>query len=258
MKNKYLFLALMFLTFVITGVSSAQKYDTTFSANLNNDAVLDRIKVSYKEDASNRGEPGYYEIAINGIVLTDSVYADPYFTVEMFDIDKADMFDEIFVKSGMNDYNDYNVYRFDGRSIIKLGNISCMNDIKVLGNRKIEAKEWMGFWSYDYEYIFNPSTQKFDVKKNDLYDIKMFSDENDITVDTPFAVYTDRVESSAVKFEIKKDENIKILKAYINVICPDEYTNMCVWYLIENNKGEQGWAMLKDFMEKVSGIPWAG
>jgi hypothetical protein len=33
---------------------------------------------------------------------------------------------------------------------------------------------------------------------------------------------------------------------------------MCVWYLIENSKGVQGWVILKDFMEKVHGIPWAG
>jgi len=261
MKNKYSFWVLLFSMFVLTGVSLAQKYDTTFTANLNNDDILDRVKVSYIEDATKRGADGCYEIDINGIKIIDSVNADPYFEAEIHDIDKNDMFEELFVKVGMNDYNNYNVYRFDGKKIINLGIVSSLNEINVFGNGKIEAKEWMGFWYYDYEYIFNPAAQNFDVKKNDLYDVKTYSEESDnppIIVETPFVVYTDRVENASEKFKTKADEKIKILKAYIKVSCPDEYTNMCVWYLIENSKGVQGWVKLKDFMEKVRGIPWAG
>ncbi len=263
MINKYynrFFVILFFSIFAIPQYSSAQNRDTTFNANMNNDSIPDRVKISYVEDTSRRDAFGCYEININDIKLIDSTNANPYFTVEVRDIDTTDVFQELFVKNGFDEFPDYNIYRFDGKNIFNLGNISGLEDFIIKGDGRIGAREWMGFWYYDYEYVLNPETMKIDAIKKDLYDIKMFPEEKeyDFIVDTTFSVFTDREDNSPVKFETVSGEKIKILKAYIKISCPEENNFLCVWYLIENSKGEQGWLMLNDFMDKVSGIPWAG
>ena len=234
--------------------------DTTFSANLNNDNILDRINVRYIIDASNIAALGCFEIRINDLIFIDSSYADEEFEVKIMDIEKNDIFTEIFVKTGMNDYNNYNVLRFTGKNIHKLGEVFGIDTINAPGDGKIYVREWVGFWYYDYNYTLSNDKRTLVKEVKDIYDIKMYPgmEESEIKVEKVFVTYKERIDNSEIKFKTRKGEKIKLLKAYINVKCDGEDTSFCFWYLIQNSKGEKGWARMRDFYEKVSGIPWAG
>lgn len=234
--------------------------DTTFSANLNNDNILDIVSVKFMMDTSNIESMGCYVIKINDLTYIDSSFADFEFEVKVMDINKDDVFNEIFIQSGMNDYNNYNVFRFTGKNIFKLGEVFGIDTINVPSNGKIFARAWMGFWYYDFYYTLNPDKMILEKKEKDMYDIKTYSDmeQYPIVVESAFVTYKERVDNSDVKFKTRKGEKIKLLKAYINVKCDGEDTSFCFWYLIQNSKGEKGWARMRDFYDRVSGIQWAG
>ena len=256
----YVITGIIFCLILSTKAVFSQSDDTTFSANLYSEAKKDLIRVKREDDPSNKKSEGWCKITVNDVLYIDT--NNSYFDfVRIIDIDKQDNFKEIAVGSGMNDYYDYSIYRYDGKSITKLGIIYSLDEAKFLGNGMIAARMWMGFWYYDFEYKFNASKNTFEEIMNDEYDVKAFSDMENypIIVSEPFNVNKERKDNSAVQFKTKKGERIKILKAYIKEKCTgEEYEKNCFWYLIQNSKGEKGWVRLSNFMNNVTGIPWAG
>ena len=61
-------------------------------------------------------------------------------------------------------------------------------------------------------------------------------------------------------YEIKPNTRIYIVKADIRENCKgeDNWPESCNWYFIRTKDGTEGWIMLKEFQDKVEGIPWAG
>ena len=61
-------------------------------------------------------------------------------------------------------------------------------------------------------------------------------------------------------YEINPNTEIFLIKADIRTNCNEEdgWREGCHWYFIKTKEGTEGWIMLKDFQDKVEGIPWAG
>ncbi len=259
MKNILVSIKLLVLFFIIQNYSFAQTYDTVFKANLF-ETQKNTVKASFQYDETGSSFNGKFKLTIDNISINDSCeYSYDYFEVKVVDIYKNDDYREIAILYYFGESPEYMIYRYTGKKIISLGMISSMDEPEFKGNGVVKASSWMGFWRLKYEYIFNDKKMKFDEKIKDEVDVVFYEGfENKFTVKEKFSIYKERDKNSEVVTTFRNGDVISILKAYIKVKCEDNYKDPCIWYLIKDSKGNKGWLQLKDFQEKVDGIPWAG
>jgi hypothetical protein len=255
MKNILKILTLLF----ILSASGYCSYDTTFKANLY-ESQKNSVKVSFHYDESGKYLDGVFTVYIDGFKYTDSTQNPlDFFEVKVVDVDKDDDYKEIAIGTFFNESTEYLIYRFNGKKIISLGWVTSMDEPVFPGNGIVKAKGWMGFWSYDYEFIINKSKNKFEAVYKDEYSVKFYEGfDQDIVVTQSFNTYKERDKKSDIVTKFAVGDKIKLIKAYTKVTCEDEYREFCFWYLIQDKNGKKGWIQLKDFNDKVSGLPWAG
>lgn len=253
---------LSFLLFVFLAYSASVegKCDTAFTANLF-ESTKSSIKVKYGCDETGTYFDGKFTLTIDGISIKDSC-EDAYDGMEaiVIDLDKKDDFREIALFYYFSINASYQIYRFDGKKIIPLG-LVYSNDMPVLpGDGTVKATGWMGFWSYDFEFRLNKSKMKYEPVYKDEYPVKFYEGfDGEIVVKESFSTFKDRDKNSSVVTKFKKGDKIQFIKAYVKVKCDDiDYNDPCFWYLIKDKEGKKGWLQLKDFQEKVEGLPWAG
>jgi hypothetical protein len=256
--KKFFTLSVVLVLFLLRNFSFASSYDTTFKANLF-ESKKNSVKVSFMYDEG-KYMNGVFIISVDGINLMDSTQsALDYFEIKVVDLDKDDDFKEIAICTFFNDNSEYLLYRFTGKKIISLGWITSMGEPIFTGDGTVKASGWMGFWSYEYEFILNKSKMKYEPVYKDEYPVKFYEGyDGEIVVKESFNTYKERDKKSEIVTKFKPGDKIKILKAYTKVKCEDEYNEHCFWYLIKDKNGNKGWLQLKDFQEKVDGIPWAG
>ncbi|MFA5404049.1 MAG: SH3 domain-containing protein [Ignavibacteria bacterium] len=258
MKKRFTLFAVLF-TFLIRNLAFASSYDTTFKANLF-ESIKSNVKISLYYEDKYKNYSGKFTLTIDGICLTDSNESVmDYFETKVVDLDKDDDYKEIAITTYFNDNTEYNLYRFTGKKIISLGLISSMDEPVLVGDGTVKTKGWMGFWSYEYEFVLNKSKMKYEPVYKDEYPVNFYEGfEGDIVVKEIFNTYKEKDLKSEIVTKFKPGDKIKLIKAYTKVKCDDEYKDFCFWYLIEDKNGKIGWLQLKDFQDKVEGIPWAG
>jgi|WetSurMetagenome_2_1015567.scaffolds.fasta_scaffold11781_5 hypothetical protein len=260
MKNIFIkSTGLVLFLFLFQNFCFAKPYDTTYKANLY-ESNKSTVKISFYYDEKEKLFTGKFNVAIDGISIEDSIIdVVDFFESKVVDLDKSDDYKEIAVMNYFNDNTEYKLYRFNGKKIFSLGSIYSMDVPIIKGDGKVKATGWMGFWSYDYEYVLNEDKMKFEPVYKDEYPVKFYDGyDGEIVVKETFSTYKDRDIKSDVVTKFKVGDKIKILKSYTKVKCEHENNDFCSWYLIEDKDGKKGWLQLKDFNDKVSGIPWAG
>jgi len=234
--------------------------DTTFSARLNG-SVQSKVKVSFEFDETGKYPDGKFTLTIDGITLRDSC-EDAYDVMEatVIDLVKNDDYKEIAITYYFSINTSYQIYRFDGKKITCLGSVYSNEQPVIPGDGTVKAKGWMGFWSYDFEFVLNKSKNKFEPVYKDEYPVVFYEGfDGEIIVKESFNTYKERDKKSDVVTKFKPGDKIWFIKAYVKVKCDDtDYNDPCFWYLIKDKNGKKGWLQLKDFQEKVEGIPWAG
>lgn len=253
------FLGLVLFQFLIMNISFANTYDTTYKANLF-ESQKNTIKVSFYYDEEGKYFSGKFKVTIDGINIEDSTdSALDFFESKVVDLDKSDDFKEIAVMTYFNESTEYKLFRFTGKKIISLGSVFSMDEPQINGNGKVKATGWMGFWSYDFEFVLNKDKMKYEPVYKDEYPVKFYEGyDGEIVVKENFNTYKERDINSEIVTKFKVGDKLKILKAYTKGKCNYEYKDFCFWYLIEDKDGQKGWLQLIDFNDKVTGIPWAG
>jgi hypothetical protein len=255
--KKSLFIFLLLLVFY--SLAFAKDYDTTFKANLI-ESKNNIVKISYQYDEKEEYFTGKFTVNIDGISILDSTESSgDVFETKIVDLDKNDEYKEIAITSYFNDISSYQLFHFTEKKIINLGTVYSMEQPLFTGKGNVKCKKWMGFWILDFEYVLNEDKMKLEEKYKDEYPIKFYEENKmDIIAKEDFNIYKERNKKSDIAVKLKEGEKIKVLKAYIKVTCEDEYKDWCFWYLLENKDKKKGWIQLKDFQDKVSGLPWAG
>ncbi|MBI5402447.1 MAG: hypothetical protein HY959_03530 [Ignavibacteriae bacterium] len=251
---------LLFLTLTAYSVSEAGSCDTAFTAGLF-ESVKSKVYIKYGCDENGYLNDGNFTLTIDGITIKDSC-VDAYDGMEsmVLDVDKNDKYKEIAVLYYFSINTSYQIYRFDGKKIISLGVVYSNEQPVLPGDGTVKATGWMGFWSYDFEFVLNKNKMKFEPVYKDEYPVKFYEGfDGEIIVKESFSTFKERDKNSAVVTKFKKGDKIQFIKAYVKVKCDDvDYNDPCFWYLIKDKDGKKGWLQLRDFQEKVDGIPWAG
>jgi len=251
---------LLFLFAFAYSLSIAGPCDTSFTAKLF-ETKKSSVKVSYGCDETGMYIDGKFILTIDGITIKDSCQ-DAYDGMEtmVIDLDKKDDFKEIALLYYFSINTSYQIYRFDGKKIIPLGVVYSNEQPVLPGDGTVKAKGWMGFWSYDFEFVLNKNKMQYEPVYKDEYPVKFYEGfDGEIIVKESFSTYKERDKKSSVVTKFKPGDKIQFIKAYVNVKCDDvDYNDPCFWYLIKDKDGKKGWIQLRDFQEKVDGIPWAG
>jgi hypothetical protein len=261
MKKIYFLLFVIFLTSFFCNVFAQKKsFDSTFSDNLIG-KKLSEIRIIFEYDEKEKFFNGNYTIDVDGMKQTDYIEdLSGYFEIKTIDVDKKDMYREIIIAATIEVEWTYKIFRYTGDKLLDLGELYSAGKIDITGDGKIKTDGWMGFWTYDNDYIFNKENNKFEIVGRFEYDVKFYEGfDGEITVKKKFKTYKERDIKSPVITNFKIGDKIKILKAYTKYEnCSEDYEDYCFWYLIEDKNGKRGWLQLKDFWQKVDGIPWAG
>lgn len=259
MKKYTLIFAFIVSGLIFQNISFASSSDTTFKANLY-ESQKNSVKVSMHYDGTGQYLDGLYTITVDGYKITDSTQnALDYYELKVVDLDKDDDYREIAICSYFNDNSEYQLYRFTGKKVISLGWVSSMDTPVFPGDGTVKSKGWMGFWSFDYKFVYNTSTKKYEPVYEEEYPVKFYEGyDQDIVVKESFNTYKEKDTKSEVVSKFKQGDVIKLIKAYTKEKCDIDYGELCYWYLIQDKNGKKGWLQLKDFMDKVEGLPWAG
>ena len=258
-KNYYFLLILLFAVFYFPNI--AKSYDTTFKATLIK-SKISNVKLTGDYDNKKKYLTGKFILNVDGVSLSDS-FDGPIEDIEIkiIDINISDSFKEILISSTVAVDWHSKIYRFTGDKLIDMGNLWSVNDLIINGDETISGDGWMGFWKCDIEFKLNKEKLKFEIVEKFDYDVIFYEGyDGEIIVNEGFNTYKEKDLNSPVITTFKKGDKLKILKAYTKIIpCNDEYgKDFCFWYLIEDKDGKKGWLQLKDFWQKVDGIPWAG
>jgi hypothetical protein len=259
-KHFTIYSALVLFLLSVQNISFAKTYDTTYKANLY-ESKKSTVKISFYYDDEEKLFTGKFKITIDGISIEDSTgNIMDYFESKVVDLDKEDEYKEVSIMTYFNESTEYELFRFNGKKIINLGTVFSMDEPVFTGDGNVKTKGWMGFWSYDFEFVLNKDKMKYEPVYKDEYPVKFYEGyDGEIIVKENFNTYKERDLKSDVVTKFKVGDKIKILKAYTKVDCEkDKAKDFCFWYLIQDKNGKKGWLQLKDFMEKVTGIPWAG
>lgn len=261
---KKIILLITLATFFISPyIFSQTTKDTTISAKLYSgsdvEVTLSCTMTSWDGDDYASDD---YTITIDGHKYhRDAEFMGQMPLLMIVTVDNKSEFREAVVKREFYYYSYYDVYRYDGKKIHFLGEVPTVSEAVFSGDKSIIAPQWMGFWELtgDYELIGESIVP---VVKEEYYP-KLFIDDIDIKVTEEFKLHGTKDESS-VYLTANPGDVILVKKADIRDFCEDEEVygafqgSVCNWYYIETTDGKGGWVRLKDFMEKVDFLPWAG
>ncbi|MCX6158282.1 MAG: hypothetical protein WCK13_07795 [Ignavibacteriota bacterium] len=240
----------LFVVFVLLSKSlfAYDRADTTFVYDLNGDDKKETIKLTANE------EEGTMVLEVNKSKFTYMPSSAAYTEVKVVWIkDKA-----YLLVSNVDYYGfESSLFSFD-KKIDSIGSIWSLDKPEITNSGILKVNNWMGFWSADYEYhLIN---NKLEAKYKDEYNLSEHLKENVIKTTEKIYLHSGKMVNSKGLYEIKPNTQIFIQKADIREKCKgeDEWQESCYWYFIRSKDGTEGWIMLKEFQDKVEGIPWAG
>ncbi|MCI0474367.1 MAG: hypothetical protein L0Y76_12365 [Ignavibacteria bacterium] len=248
MIKKIMLLSLMLAAFTYT----KSKADTTFTCMMDFDSILDRVTVKVDENEQSIkvtvDEGGKKSEMIIVPATVNDVIAK-YLMIGQ----------NVYLMVTNADYYGYegHIFRFTKNKLDSIGHVYSLDEINHDAEGKIRAIHWMGFWSADVDYHISGNKILKEYKKE--YDLSKNFTENEIRATVLIRVHSNKHVNAKGLYEIKAGTRIYILKADISMECEEEdFREGCHWYFIKTDNGTSGWIMLKEFMDKVEGIPWAG
>jgi hypothetical protein len=211
-------------------------------ADINSDGIEDYVQIYCPYDPQ-----GYYDKYILRIGDTKAFFEGDGIEPEYFslvDVDKSDKLIEIVVSEiSSSDVSKTSFFRYDGRSIIKLGSMdgfygkyrlgsySSLGDVIVDGSGVIKTQtrgDILHTWHYDDEYIIESNTLR-QVPK-DLYFMN-----HKVTVIKEITLKKSRTGDSP-GITLKVGETVTIME-----------TDNKSWCSVMNSKGETGWFEVYDY-----------
>ncbi len=241
-------LLLVFVLSVFTKAYAIERTDTTFTNDLNNDGTTETVKIQVNEN------DGLFTLSVNG---SKFVYMPEQTSDMMASVVRINSGKYLMI-TNMAYYGFEAVLFTYGKKIDSVGSFWSL-DIPVVDERGIiKASNWLGFWSADLEYhmIENKLVTVYKTE----YTIPESVREHKIVTTESLFLRADKNENSKASIEVKPNTEVFIIKADIRVKCKssDEWEEACSWYYFKSRDGKEGWIMLKDFQDKVEGVPWAG
>ncbi|MCU0373661.1 MAG: hypothetical protein MUE56_10540 [Ignavibacteria bacterium] len=244
---------IMLISIIITAFAYTRSYaDTTFTCMLDFDSILDKVTINVDE----------YEQSIKVTVDEGGKKSKRVFVpATVNDVTAKYMMigQNVYLMVTNADYYGYegHFFRFFDNKLDSIGHVFSLEEINLGDNGKINAKHWMGFWSADVDYEISGNRILKRHKKE--YDISKNFTENEIRTTAIIHLHSNKHVNAKGLYEIKTGTRVYLLKADITKDCNDEnFIEGCHWYFIKAENGTSGWIMLKEFMDKVEGIPWAG
>ena len=231
---------------------AAHAADTTIVTDLNFDRNEETIKFTSDES-------GAFTLKVND-KSAEGQFIEGYDAfIKIIDIDNNDNLKEIAAGGyGSSDYIEWFFYQFIDGEIVPCGHLPGNFGIKATGNKIIEEHVWMGFYSLDFEYRFNTEDKTLTYIHQYVYDIDVPAE-----VIKPFSVLKYRYDNSAVVKTLSPKTKINLVKVDLTPQCKEEisdyrFDDNCDWFLINTDNGVLGWCRLKNFMDNVEGLIWAG
>lgn len=247
MKLNIIFLLIILLSFKIHAA------DTTIVADLNYDRNNETVKFT------SNNEDGAFVLRINDKQINGQFMEGFDARIEIIDMDRNDNLKEIVAEGfGSSDYLECFFYQFINGDIVQCGYLPGNFGIKTSGNKILEEHVWMGFYSLDFKYRFDTENKTLTYIHEYVYSIDVPAE-----VTKPFAILKYKYDNSAVVKTLRPMTKIKLIKVDLTPQCNEEisdyrFDDNCDWFLIETKDGAQGWCRLKDFMDNVEGLIWAG
>jgi len=242
-------LSLLVTIFLISGsIFALEKNDTTFTYDLNGDDTRESIKI-----IANEGE-GTITLHISN---SKFIYNPVSATEIQASVIKISNKNYLLI-SNIDYYGFESVLFSYDKKIDSIGSFWSLEKPEVNIKGIIKVNNWLGFWSADYEYHLE--NNRLIEKYKDEYNISDLLSEHKIMTKEMIYLHSGKMINSKGLYEIKPNTEIFLIKADIRKDCKEEdgWREGCHWYLIKSKDGTEGWIMLKDFQDKVEGIPWAG
>lgn len=245
MKKLFLIVIVILLT---QSIFAYDRTDTTFTNDLNGDDTKETIKVIANENE------GTITLKVND---SKFVYMPTSASDSEARVVKINNKSYLLV-TNMDYYGFESTLFYFNKKIDSIGTIWSLERPEVNIKGIIKVSNWLGFWSADYEYHL--VNNKLEAKYKDEYTMPDNLTEFEIKTKEKIYLHSSKMINAKGLYEIKPNTQIFILKADISVKCKEEdsWQESCYWYFIRSKDGTEGWIMLKDFSEKVEGIPWAG
>ncbi|KAA0210568.1 hypothetical protein FBQ84_03955 [Ignavibacteria bacterium CHB1] len=254
---------LLLLTFLTIGsLLSQTKRDTTISGKLHSDET-DLITLTCNLELYDSVwylQQNYVLKINNHEFLREVELYDEIPELYLVDLDVEDNFIEVAVRIPSFYFLYYDIYRFNGDEIKFLGEIPSIGDVTFWGNNDITAPQYMGFWELTGDFQLTGDSISPVVKES--YTPELFWDK-EILATEKITLHVEKNDDSQTT-TIEPGETIEIIKVDIREHCEEEiiqypFTNSdCSWYYLKSSSGKTGWVRLKNFMDKVEGLSWAG
>jgi hypothetical protein len=256
MKTREQLLLLFALICIISAsLRAAGQGDTAYTVtlNLNKNKPAETIRLEYNDSTA------AYTIKIGADIITGKFEEAFMISVEALDIDRNSENKLLAVKAvGYSDFMECSFYQRINNKFVPCGHIDYSTGLATDGDNILRSTSWMGFWTLTEEYIFNSGTGTLTKRPKDTYPV---SDAQGKVTES-FKLKKERSDNSETSGTLKAGTKIKIIKADISPKCKDESGNddsyNCFWYYFKASDGTEGWCRMKDFQQKVDGLPWAG
>ena len=238
----------MLIVFLSKSLFAYDRTDTTFTCDLNGDDKKETIKTNINENE------GTLTLKVN-----DAAFM--YMPTSTSDVEVKVIWikEKVYILITNMDYYGYESSLFNfSNKIDSIGTFWSLDKPEITNSGIIKVNNWLGFWSADYEYhlINNKLTAKYKDEYTNFDNLK----EHEIKTKEKIYLHSSKMINAKGLYEIKPNTRIYILKADIREMCKDDdsWQESCYWYYIRSKDGTEGWIMIKEFQDKVEGIPWAG
>lgn len=246
------------ITFILIFLSSIQSFsgtsfsDTTFSASLGNGSPNEKVTLNFNDSLMD------YTLKIGSASVYGKFDEAFFANIEIMDIDKNDNYKEIVITGiGSSDWGQCIFYEYIDGKIVEVGKINSTINISTDGDKILKSGSWMGFWTLTEDFYFDSKAKTLQKKSKDTYKLSVSA-----KVKNPFKLLSERKDNSESAGTLKPGASVKITKADVSPTCKDaegsDDSYRCHWYYMEASDGTEGWVRLRDFMENVDGLPWAG
>ncbi|AZT90045.1 hypothetical protein ELD05_04920 [Caldicellulosiruptor changbaiensis] len=211
--------------------------------DLNSDAQVDTISVWLDKNQKK------YVLSVNSALYQPKENILQVIGTEIVDIDSSDQYKEILFHYSSNKGEKYVILDYKGKALKEL----LTSDSKpiIFGNKEVIVEVNMDFWIKKEKYVLNQTlsgVRTLKLSPQELYNVGVFA-----YVKKPFVLYSYRDQKSKLTIT-RKGEKIEIVSCDTSNWFKDQSkknNKLYDWYLIKTEKGLQGWAMLKDFMNCI-------